>query len=85
MAATLWVKLGETGGEKKARKIGAGADSAALARASHHLSCERVSMHVMAIQYALTPHTVYRYKKPVTFGLHRVMFRRDDSQRQCEC
>ena len=33
----------------------------------------------MAIQYDITHTTVYRYKKPVTFGLHRVMFRPRDS------
>src|SRR5688572_31533463 len=36
-------------------------------------------MHRMAIQYDITHTTVYRYKKPVTFGLHRVMFRPRDS------
>ncbi|MDP9908052.1 transglutaminase-like putative cysteine protease [Variovorax boronicumulans] len=33
----------------------------------------------MAIQYDITHTTVYRYNKPVTFGLHRVMFRPRDS------
>ncbi|HEY2255299.1 MAG TPA: transglutaminase family protein [Variovorax sp.] len=33
----------------------------------------------MAIQYDITHTTVYRYKTPVTFGLHRVMFRPRDS------
>src|SRR6478672_10674651 len=36
-------------------------------------------MQRMAIQYDITHTTVYRYKKPVTFGLHRVMFRPRDS------
>lgn len=33
----------------------------------------------MAIQYDVTHTTVYRYKTPVTFGLHRVMFRPRES------
>jgi transglutaminase-like putative cysteine protease len=33
----------------------------------------------MAIRYDITHTTVYRYKTPVTFGLHRVMFRPRDS------
>ncbi|WP_371857871.1 transglutaminase N-terminal domain-containing protein, partial [Pseudomonas sp. GW456-11-11-14-LB2] len=33
----------------------------------------------MAIQYDITHTTVYRYNKPVTFGLHRLMFRPRDS------
>ena len=33
----------------------------------------------MAIRYDITHTTTYRYKKPVTFGLHRVMFRPRDS------
>ncbi|MGO4391509.1 transglutaminase N-terminal domain-containing protein [Variovorax sp. M-6] len=33
----------------------------------------------MAIQYDITHTTVYRYRTPVTFGLHRVMFRPRDS------
>lgn len=33
----------------------------------------------MAIHYDITHTTVYRYKTPVTFGLHRVMFRPRDS------
>jgi transglutaminase-like putative cysteine protease len=33
----------------------------------------------MAIQYDIVHTTVYRYKTPVTFGLHRVMFRPRDS------
>lgn len=33
----------------------------------------------MAIRYDITHTTVYRYKKPVRFGLHRVMFRPRDS------
>lgn len=36
-------------------------------------------MRAMAIQYDITHTTVYRYNKPVTFGLHRVMFRPRDS------
>ena len=33
----------------------------------------------MPIRYDITHTTVYRYKTPVTFGLHRVMFRPRDS------
>ena len=33
----------------------------------------------MSIQYDITHTTVYRYKKPVSFGEHRVMFRPRDS------
>jgi transglutaminase-like putative cysteine protease len=33
----------------------------------------------MAIHYDIIHTTVYRYKKPVSFGLHRVMFRPRDS------
>ncbi|RYF32378.1 MAG: transglutaminase family protein [Comamonadaceae bacterium] len=33
----------------------------------------------MAIRYDITHTTTYRYKEPVTFGLHRVMFRPRDS------
>jgi transglutaminase-like putative cysteine protease len=33
----------------------------------------------MSIQYNVTHTTVYRYKKPVSFGEHRVMFRPRDS------
>ncbi|MGJ7496425.1 transglutaminase family protein [Variovorax sp. RT4R15] len=33
----------------------------------------------MAIRYDIKHTTVYRYKRPVTFGLHRVMFRPRDS------
>lgn len=33
----------------------------------------------MVIQYNITHTTVYRYRTPVTFGLHRVMFRPRDS------
>ena len=33
----------------------------------------------MAIQYDIRHTTVYRYSKPVSFGLHRVMFRPRDS------
>jgi transglutaminase-like putative cysteine protease len=33
----------------------------------------------MAIRYDIVHTTVYRYKTPVTFGLHRVMFRPRDS------
>ncbi|RZI93749.1 MAG: transglutaminase family protein [Variovorax sp.] len=33
----------------------------------------------MAIRYDITHTTIYRYKKPVTFGPHRVMFRPRDS------
>lgn len=33
----------------------------------------------MAIRYDITHTTTYRYSKPVTFGLHRVMFRPRDS------
>ncbi len=33
----------------------------------------------MAIRYDITHTTIYRYNKPVTFGLHRVMFRPRDS------
>ena len=33
----------------------------------------------MSIQYNITHTTVYRYKKPVSFGEHRVMFRPRDS------
>ena len=33
----------------------------------------------MAVRYDITHTTVYRYKTPVTFGLHRVMFRPRDS------
>ncbi len=33
----------------------------------------------MSIQYSITHTTVYRYKKPVSFGEHRVMFRPRDS------
>ncbi|PMW45193.1 transglutaminase, partial [Pseudomonas sp. GW456-11-11-14-LB2] len=36
-------------------------------------------MRAMAIQYDITHTTVYRYNKPVTFGLHRLMFRPRDS------
>jgi hypothetical protein len=33
----------------------------------------------MTIRYDITHTTVYRYKQPVRFGLHRVMFRPRDS------
>ena len=33
----------------------------------------------MTIRYDIVHTTVYRYKSPVTFGLHRVMFRPRDS------
>ena len=33
----------------------------------------------MAIRYDIKHTTIYRYKQPVTFGLHRVMFRPRDS------
>jgi len=33
----------------------------------------------MALRYDITHTTVYRYNQPVTFGLHRVMFRPRDS------
>ena len=33
----------------------------------------------MSVQYDITHTTVYRYKKPVSFGEHRVMFRPRDS------
>jgi hypothetical protein len=33
----------------------------------------------MSIQYNITHTTIYRYKKPVSFGEHRVMFRPRDS------
>jgi transglutaminase-like putative cysteine protease len=33
----------------------------------------------MAIRYDITHTTIYHYKKPVSFGLHRVMFRPRDS------
>ena len=33
----------------------------------------------MSVQYEITHTTVYRYKKPVSFGEHRVMFRPRDS------
>lgn len=36
----------------------------------------------MPIQYDITHTTIYRYRKPVRFGLHRVMFRPRDSHDQ---
>ena len=33
----------------------------------------------MSIQYDITHTTVYRYREPVSFGEHRVMFRPRDS------
>ena len=33
----------------------------------------------MPIRYEITHTTIYRYSEPVTFGVHRVMFRPRDS------
>ena len=38
----------------------------------------------MAIRYDIIHTTVYRYRQPVTFGEHRVMFRPRDST-TCAC